>query len=335
MSPVGSAPGSSSSSNLMRTFSPREVEDQFHIYRLKNEIAAVVATIDKIYSHLQLDKGSLEKKNGFCFGLLDPVTNILINSAISELSPATAAQAVVGGGEKAKDLNNNAAPRVEAGGGSRKRRRRGDNAADLSQRSLDGLTAFLTCLFPYLPDAEARLYLDAADADPVVASLLIIRRRGIREFDLSSQPTEAAVEVALRCAAVAAKHPDPRSLVLGWKQLSPVVEALFGSAPPSPRETTMHGDVARRVLRRLHKDNAAADRVVRLEGPWELANYASEIATIHGFYLQAMGRLPTSELCDSFHRSMLMGGHCNSPTSLSTPSGTSTTSRQANSFQWP
>lgn len=75
----------------------------------------------------------------------------------------------------------------------------------------------------------------------------------------------------------------------------------------------MHGDVARRVLRRLHKDNAAADRVVRLEGPWELANYASEIATIHGFYLQAMGRLPTSELCDSFHRSMLMGGHCYGP----------------------
>ncbi|BAF21035.1 Os07g0196700 [Oryza sativa Japonica Group] len=323
----------------MRTFSPREVEDQFHIYRLKDEIAAVVATIDKIYSHLQLDKGSLEKKNGFCFGLLDPVTNILINSAISELSPATAAQAVVGGGgEKAKDLNNNAAPRVEAGGGSRKRRRRGDNAADLSQRSLDGLTAFLTCLFPYLPDAEARLYLDAADADPIVASLLIIRRRGIREFDLSSQPTEAAVEVALRCAAVAAKHPDPRSLVLGWKLLSPVVEALFGSAPSSPRETTMHGDVARRVLRRLHKDNAAADPVLRLEGSWELAKrrlkrerlmgiYAGPkwlpparahmkrvlLATIHGFYLQAMGRLPTSELCDSFHRSMLMGGHCYGP----------------------
>ncbi|EAZ39024.1 hypothetical protein OsJ_23445 [Oryza sativa Japonica Group] len=322
----------------MRTFSPREVEDQFHIYRLKDEIAAVVATIDKIYSHLQLDKGSLEKKNGFCFGLLDPVTNILINSAISELSPATAAQAVVGGGgEKAKDLNNNAAPRVEAGGGSRKRRRRGDNAADLSQRSLDGLTAFLTCLFPYLPDAEARLYLDAADADPIVASLLIIRRRGIREFDLSSQPTEAAVEVALRCAAVAAKHPDPRSLVLGWKLLSPVVEALFGSAPSSPRETTMHGDVARRVLRRLHKDNAAADPVLRLEGSWELAKRRLKRERLMGIYAGPMaascpgtheasaacnnpwilpagdGQAANSELCDSFHRSMLMGGHCYGP----------------------
>uniref|UniRef100_A0A0E0E8T9 Thyroglobulin type-1 domain-containing protein n=1 Tax=Oryza meridionalis TaxID=40149 RepID=A0A0E0E8T9_9ORYZ len=37
------------------------------------------------------------------------------------------------------------------------------------------------------------------------------------------------------------------------------------------------------------------------------------LATIHGFYLQAMGRLPTSELCDSYHRSMLMGGHCYGP----------------------
>ena len=100
----------------------------------------------------------------------------------------------------------------------------------MAQRSFDGLIAFLTCLFPYLPDAEALAYLDAAELDPLVAALLIISRRGMRgDFDLFSPITEAAAEVALRCAAAAAKHPDPRWLVQAWKKLlSPAVKLSAG-----------------------------------------------------------------------------------------------------------
>jgi hypothetical protein len=43
---------------------------------------------------------------------------------------------------------------------------------------LDGLITFLTCLFPYLPVAEALAYLDAVDVDPLAAAALIITRRG-------------------------------------------------------------------------------------------------------------------------------------------------------------
>ncbi|OEL34099.1 hypothetical protein BAE44_0004881, partial [Dichanthelium oligosanthes] len=37
------------------------------------------------------------------------------------------------------------------------------------------------------------------------------------------------------------------------------------------------------------------------------------LATIHGFYLQALARLPTAELRGRYHRSMLEGGHCYGP----------------------
>ncbi|KAF8732791.1 hypothetical protein HU200_015130 [Digitaria exilis] len=37
------------------------------------------------------------------------------------------------------------------------------------------------------------------------------------------------------------------------------------------------------------------------------------LATIHGFYLQALARLPTAELRGRYHRSMLEGGYCYGP----------------------
>jgi hypothetical protein len=198
------------------------------------------------------------------------------------------------------------------------------------QRLFDGLIAFLTCLFPYLPDAEALAYLDAAELDPLVAALLIISRRGMRDdFDLYSPITEAAAEVALRCAAAAAKHPDPRWLVQAWKKLlSPAVEALSGPAPPS---SELLGDAVLRAL-----DTVAPD-VLQLKGSWDLAKgrlaaasskiYAAPkelppvraamkrmlLATIHGLYMQALGRLPTAELCSRYHRSLLIVGYCYGP----------------------
>lgn len=35
--------------------------------------------------------------------------------------------------------------------------------------------------------------------------------------------------------------------------------------------------------------------------------------TIHGFYLEALGMLPTDELLCRHHRSMLMAGYCYGP----------------------
>jgi hypothetical protein len=88
------------------------------------------------------------------------------------------------------------------------------------QRSRHGLVA----LFPYLTDYRAMCYLDEADLDPLMAARLVINHGGMeRTFDIASDATVAAVEMALRCAAAAAQHPNPRQFALGWKLLSPVL----------------------------------------------------------------------------------------------------------------
>jgi len=289
-----------------------------------------------IYKQLQFRKDLLGR--GFCFGLLDPATNILINEAISLLFPAD--------------------PRAGGGYGGRKR------SGDMDQRSLDGLVAFLACIFPYLPDAEAREYHDAADADPFVALLLIINRRGMRRFDFYSHTTKAAVEVALSCAAVAANHSDPQWLVLGWKLLSPAVREL---ATVRSRKPKKQADVVllaqKTVIRDAIEANGMSDPGVQLDEIWALAEMRLQratskiykrpkelpparatmkrmlLATIHGFYLQALGRLCQRSSCAvgiTIASSWVATATAHwilSPISSSTPSGIAKTSRQASNSQ--
>ncbi|CAN6179634.1 unnamed protein product [Urochloa humidicola] len=298
------------SGTSLRIYGPRTLENKFHLDKKKEEINPVLAKIERIYSHVKLDK-ELVTGNGFCFGLLDPATNILVSTAISKAKASAAAP-----------------PSAAAAGGVR-RRRKPPTGRDMSQRSLDGLTAFLTCLFPYLPDAEAMAYLDAAELDPLAAALLIVRRRGMRRFGFLSGTTAAAVETALRCAAVAAKYPDPQRLVLAWKQLSRGLEKLVSETSSSNKPDI----VTRRVLSMLNF-TGASDTSLELKEVWELAERRLDdnpivthkelpparaaakrmlLATIHGFYLQALARLPTAELSGRYHGSLLMGGYCYGP----------------------
>ncbi|CAN6223732.1 unnamed protein product [Urochloa humidicola] len=288
VSPAGSA----------RIYGPSNFKDEFCMVKTEYEIRRVLTKIERIYDeHVHLDDDLVADNGGFCFGLLSPATNVLVNTVISA---ATAA----------------AAPPAFRRGGGR----------DMSQRSLDGLIAFLTCLFPYLPDAEAMSYLDAADADPLAAALLVIRRRGMRRFGFSSGTTVAAVEAALGCAAAAAAHPDPRRLVLGWKLLSRSLSnnaIIAGTTPPGAA-----------VLRALA---AAGDGTsipeLHLTEPWQLAGARLDdiqitkellppvgaaskrklLATIHGFYLEGLARLPAAELRSRHHRGVLAGGGCYGP----------------------
>ncbi|CAN6202618.1 unnamed protein product [Urochloa humidicola] len=278
-SPAGSA----------RIYGPSTFEDEFTMAKTQDEIKPVLAKIERIYDEqVRLDDELVLDHGGFCFGLLAPATNVLVNSVISVAGAAR--------------------PAARGGGGN--------GGRDMSQRSLDGLVAFLTCLFPYLPDAEAVAYLDAADADPLAAALLVIRRRGMRRFGFSSSTTAAAVEAALGCAAAAANHPDPRRLVLGWKLLS----------------RNLNDDksaVLRRALAAAG-DGTSTSPELHLTEPWQLAGARLDdiqitkellpparaaakrklLATIHGFYLNALARLPAAELRGRHHRGVLAGGGC-------------------------
>ncbi|KAF0927021.1 hypothetical protein E2562_029245, partial [Oryza meyeriana var. granulata] len=70
---------------------------------------------------------------------------------------------------------------------------------------------FLTSFFPYLPDWEAVRYLLLADGDVLVAVRLAVQGRGLRRFRFTSDTAAAVVKLALRCSALAVKHPRPRA----------------------------------------------------------------------------------------------------------------------------
>lgn len=137
------------------------------------------------------------------------------------------------------------------------------------------------------------------------------------------------MEMALRCAAVAAKHPEPSLLVKGWKSVS---------------DNLM--EVSRRISGRLRPDFEAAlfvHQVLGMASPhvevreaWRLASVRLRrrhcsfgsvtelpsvravmkrmlLARIHGFYLKALSRLPKDELTNKYHRALVMGGYCYGP----------------------
>ncbi|CAL4889055.1 unnamed protein product [Urochloa decumbens] len=76
-----------------------------------------------------------------------------------------------------------------------------------AQRSLEGPVTFLICYFRHLPVSEALRYLLLAKADLLAAVHLIEYSRGMgaRLFPISS----STMEIALRCAAMSASHPEP------------------------------------------------------------------------------------------------------------------------------
>ncbi|XP_044379329.1 uncharacterized protein [Triticum aestivum] len=237
-------------------------------------------------------------------GLLDPVSNIVVSALLAAAAdPVDGASALVG---------------VDK---------------DMKQRSLDGLVAFLTCFFPHLTDWEAVRYLVLAEAGPLVAARIVVEDRRTKCFRPGSAATNGALKLALKCAMVAAKHPCPSELAGVWLSLcssldtlEKAVSLLLAVRPNSP------GD----ILHTLAKQTAdvpcpapvgIASSLIR---PWELAARRSERAakvthqyswslrrvllhTIHGFYLQALARLPGGELRSRYHRSMLKAGHCYGP----------------------
>ncbi|CAL5050786.1 unnamed protein product [Urochloa decumbens] len=292
---------SSPAGSAARIYGPSNFEDEFRIAKTQDEIKPVLAKIESIYDEqVHLDDELVADNGGFCFGLLAPATNVLVNTVICAAG---------------------AAPPAARGGGNGGR-------LDMSQRSLDGLIAFLICLFPYLPDAEALSYLDAADADPLAAALLVIRRRGLRRFGFDSGTAAAAVEAALGCAAAAANHPDPRRPVLGWKLLSrSLSNNVIIAGTTRPGAAVLCGALAA-------AGDGTSSAELHLTEPWKLAGARLDdiqipnkdllppvraaakrklLATIHGMYLNALARLPAAELRGRHHRGVLAGGGCYGP----------------------
>ncbi|KAG2595675.1 hypothetical protein PVAP13_5KG090100, partial [Panicum virgatum] len=189
-----------------------------------------------------------------CFGLLDPISNIL--------------------GE-----------------------RRGEGALeDLKRRSLDGLVAFLTRLFPDLAESQAVRYLLLADADLLVAARIVVSDIGMKRFEASGTAVTEALNMALKCAALAAGHSDPARLVYG---------AMAGTSGCKCKD---HSGCKDDLLWAWQL--AAFRRLSPCKVPFQHTRLLNRTLqdVIHGFYLQALARLPASELRSRFHRSLLKSG---------------------------
>ncbi|BAT06434.1 uncharacterized protein [Oryza sativa Japonica Group] len=186
---------------------------------------------------------------GVCFGLMDPISNIIVNTVSEPLLPdCTASEEEEEDGKSRKRkrgrdeaiLSEIAAdascircfpPRMGRCETSPERRRN----VPVAQRSLEGLVTFLICYFRHLPVSEALHYLLLTKADLLAAVHLIEYTRGIggRLFPISSPTTE----VALRCAAISASHPDPPAFAARSLSLA----SRLGDQPPrrfSPMDAT-------------------------------------------------------------------------------------------------
>ncbi|CAL5035114.1 unnamed protein product [Urochloa decumbens] len=98
--------------------------------------------------------------------------------------------------------------------------------ATLARRSVDGLVSFLVSYFRYLAVTEALRYLRLAGADLLAAVRLVLLDRNssvdphhngnLPGFSVASLTTE----VALHCAAVSAKHPEPTAFLRASRLLA-------------------------------------------------------------------------------------------------------------------
>uniref|UniRef100_M8BAA2 Uncharacterized protein n=1 Tax=Aegilops tauschii TaxID=37682 RepID=M8BAA2_AEGTA len=207
---------------------------------------------------------------------------------------------------------------------SRKRERWRDREdapqEDLERRSLDGLVVFLTRLFPNLAEGLAVRYLRLAKADALIAACAVASDHGIKWFhDCEAAP--ALINTALKCAGLAAGHPDADRLVHAWRNVSSRVDdalslldllresqsqrrrshvvrdlaSMVNEGPPQAREVAVRcaWQLAEASLRRHPRSMPQPDN--------DLPNRTLQ-DTIHGFYLEALARLPAGP---GFHRSLL------------------------------
>jgi hypothetical protein len=236
---------------------------------------------------------------GFCLGFLDPVSNILANTLISYRREVSA-------GDGEHDL-----VYVPQG-----------KLTDLERRSLDGLVTFLTRLFPYLPDCHAVRFLLLADAHPMLAVRLVALGRCMRRIGSDEAAFGEALGMAFKCAAMAAKHPNPDQLLHDWLVISShlddtvrLLDEVRRRSPSSSLAKLLDGSpppAHECLLAPLSL--VGADSLPRNVPDTHTSALKGTLQDmIHGFYLEAIARLPAGELRSRFHRSLVIAGYCYGP----------------------
>ncbi|KQK03906.1 hypothetical protein BRADI_2g10580v3 [Brachypodium distachyon] len=263
----------------LRVVRPRQPEFPGKDVREK-ERSQLLATIHDSYEKAcEQHRLPVQEAAGFCLGLLDPASNLAVNAIL---------------------INSDA----EAG-----------KAEDLERRSLNGMVVFLTTLFPCLADWVAVHYLLLAHADLLRAACLVLKDRAM---ETSPEHAGCMLKTALKCAALAARHPEPQLLVDAWLLLSSRLDDVIAAG----------ADLSPVRLRGLI---TADDSEVDMVKPWEIAASRLDNITgvpyyhhtrslrralldkIHRHYLQALAKLPRRDLRCRYHRGLLAAGSCYGP----------------------
>uniref|UniRef100_A0A0D3HAL5 Uncharacterized protein n=1 Tax=Oryza barthii TaxID=65489 RepID=A0A0D3HAL5_9ORYZ len=283
---MSSGKGDGAGSSLRRVVTPERrymptPQQQDH------DMSALLSTIQSSYAHA-CARLPVHHAGSICVGLLDPVSNIVANTLLSdEVAPV-------------------------------------DDTELLARRSLDGLVAFLLYFFPSLADWDAVHHLLLADADLLVAVRLIVASRGMTVFSITSAASAKAFQPALRLAAQVAGHPQPEQLVRVWMSLSTRLHQavdLLSATQPNLHDIqtllTADDEPSAPDLEQtwsLAASRAAAyNTITNLLYPNTFTLMVVLLDTIRGFYLQALARLPTGELRTLYHQVIVNAGHCYGP----------------------
>jgi len=131
---------------------------------------------------------------GHCFGLADPVSNIILN-AVGLLVHR----------ELARYKPPKTCPLIRATTSIK--------GKAMSMKSLSGLLAFMTGYFRHLSRIQARRYLLLASYDLALAICLVrSHRQGFSSSQQKLLPDGGMIKNALRAAAIHAEHPEPQVL---------------------------------------------------------------------------------------------------------------------------
>ncbi|XP_025825195.1 uncharacterized protein LOC112900560 [Panicum hallii] len=294
---------------------------------------------------------------GVCFGVLDPVSNIIANAiSYSPSSPTSINPGDEDDGKAAQlHTRESVLSRIVSDSDDFLHLRLSAKMAErmtVARRSLEGLVSFLIFYFRYLAETEALRYLRLAGADLLAAVRLILLDRNSSVDPQNGKPGSCVIslstKVALGCAAVSAKHPEPTTFL----RASQLLAARLNDASMILPVQCKGRHVSSANLKRLGKllkvkeeevkelpssaSSEYTERGSRKRRAKEVPSGASAEYTesrkevtatfrymqtlklllldkIHAHYLEALARLSGDVLRECHHSSILRAGYCYGP----------------------
>jgi len=279
---------------------------------------------------------------GFCFGFLDPVSNIIANTVSHDKGRETKKRSRSGNKKKGESMRAAISKIItESSKTIRLIPWAGDSSntllrnSSIAARSLRGLVTFLTSYFRYLTTWDALRYLSLSNADLLVTVHLIQEVRGTHTFTIQD-PT---AKIALGCAAISALHPadavatlvsrsfllascdEASNLLKAESRISDSTIERLSELLTATGDMINRGSAMQQAITRLeHMKMKAITRLQQRKMETFPVGAGLQISIemvlldkIHLLYLEAISRIPKDELRLRHHRGLLKAGHCYGP----------------------